>query len=494
MTLTNVDEDEAQACAVPRPRYPIHEPRSRTPKQAEGPPAGGDHGGRLALAVPAVADAIALGVAVLISQVGWFGAVYAATVLLILAAEGLHRLRICPRAADQAPRVVVAAAVPLLLVPLSPTAEPLITDLRMATFSAGLLVLCRMGAYAGLRAARRHGIARHRTLIVGTGPVARRIADFLGEHPELGSHPVGFVDDATPSDALGLPLLGTPAALTSLVERYRIRRVIVCDPATSDDDLVTILRAGGPMAADVCVVPRMSDLGTSVPRACLDDVWGIPLIPLRRWPHTWSARLVKRCFDVVIAAGLLIILSPLLGVLLVTVACGRGGCVLFRQSRVTRDGALASIVKLRTVRDRDHPDTSWAVPTEHCTRLGRWLRSTHLDELPQLVNVLRGDMSLVGPRPERPYFANRFALEIPRYDDRHRVLGGMTGWAQVHGLHGDTSIPDRARFDNQYIEHWSPWLDLVILGRTLTTVLRGFSPLPPHPLSANDVSIQGGRL
>ncbi|HKS50283.1 MAG TPA: sugar transferase, partial [Pseudonocardiaceae bacterium] len=119
--------------------------------------------------------------------------------------------------------------------------------------------------------------------------------------------------------------------------------------------------------------------------------------------------------------------------------------------------------------DHPDPDTRWVVLPEYTTRLGRWLRTTHLDELPQLFNVLRGDMSLVGPRPERPYFAARFAHQVPRYADRHRMRAGITGWAQVNGLHGDTCIAQRSRLDNFYIEHWSPWMDAVILVRTLCT-------------------------
>jgi lipopolysaccharide/colanic/teichoic acid biosynthesis glycosyltransferase len=128
-------------------------------------------------------------------------------------------------------------------------------------------------------------------------------------------------------------------------------------------------------------------------------------------------------------------------------------------------------LKLRTLTGHPDPDTSWTVTGQECSALGRWLRITHLDELPQLWNVLRGDMSLVGPRPERPYFVEQFGREIRRYSDRTRMPAGMTGWAQVHGLHGDTSIFERARFDNQYIEYWSPWLDVVILARTLGACL-----------------------
>ena len=183
--------------------------------------------------------------------------------------------------------------------------------------------------------------------------------------------------------------------------------------------------------------------------------------------------MLKRVFDVAGSAILLAVSAPLLLVLAAVVRLRFGKTALFRQTRATGNGRLAPILKLRTLADDDESDTRWTVDADHCTPLGRWLRATHLDELPQLLNVLRGEMSLVGPRPERPYFAERFNRDIPRYADRIRMPAGMTGWAQVNGLNGDTSIFERARFDNYYLEYWSPWLDLVILARTVVAVARG---------------------
>ena len=174
----------------------------------------------------------------------------------------------------------------------------------------------------------------------------------------------------------------------------------------------------------------------------------------------------------VAAAILLAAAAPLLGAMALVIKVRRRHPVFFRQVRVVGCGRLAEIIKLRTMGVHPDADTCWVVPPWQVTPLGRWLRATHLDELPQLINVLRGDMSLVGPRPERPYFAEKFGREIPRYDDRHRMRAGLTGLAQVHGLHGDTSIHERVRFDNLYIDNWSLWLDVVILARTLTTVAR----------------------
>lgn len=190
-----------------------------------------------------------------------------------------------------------------------------------------------------------------------------------------------------------------------------------------------------------------------------------------------SGAFAKRAFDIAGAAVLLVLAAPLLLVLAAAIRLQLRRPALFRQIRVVGGGRLAEITKLRTLGLRSDletiwdPDTCWAAPVQRCTSLGRFLRSTHLDELPQLVNVLRGDMSLVGPRPERPYFARQFGLEVPGYRDRSRMPAGLTGWAQVHGLNGDTSIHDRARLDNYYIENWSFWLDLTILARTLASTV-----------------------
>jgi lipopolysaccharide/colanic/teichoic acid biosynthesis glycosyltransferase len=164
--------------------------------------------------------------------------------------------------------------------------------------------------------------------------------------------------------------------------------------------------------------------------------------------------------------------APLMLALAVAIRLRSGQTALFRQARVTGEGRVAPILKLRTLAVHADHDTRWTA-AEHLSPFGRWLRATHMDELPQLVNVMRGDMSLVGPRPERPHFAERFSREIPRYAGRTRMPAGITGWAQVNGLNGDTSIFERARFDNYYVEYWSVWLDLVILARTLATVVRG---------------------
>jgi lipopolysaccharide/colanic/teichoic acid biosynthesis glycosyltransferase len=227
------------------------------------------------------------------------------------------------------------------------------------------------------------------------------------------------------------------------------------------------------LPADVCLATRLPGLGAAVPGGRLDEVWGVPLLPLRRSP--WAAqaplgRAVKRAFDVLAAAVLLVVTAPLVAVAALAVRLTLRRPALFRQVRVVGEGKLAEIVKLRTLGRHGDPDTSWSVPAGQCGALGRVLRITHIDELPQLVSVLRGDMSLVGPRPERPHFVRQFSEAVPGYTGRQRMPAGLTGWAQVHGLNGDTSISDRARFDNYYIEHWSFWLDLVVLGRTVTSI------------------------
>ena len=428
----------------------------------------------LLLALP-VADTVGLVTATVVTGVsrGTKGsllcALYIAVVLVVLAAGRQHRLRICLRVSDQAGRIVVATTVPVLaLIAWLPAPRVL----WLALCSGGLVLVCRGLLCTALRAAHRRGLLTESAVVVGAGTFGAYVADLMHQHPELGLRPMGLLDDGPPRRDLSVPSLGSPADLTDVVRELDIRRVIVCfSSAYRDEDIVALIHASRPLRADVYVVPRLYELGMAIPRGCLDEIWGIPLIPLRRSGHSPAALALKRVFDVVVSATLLVVTAPLMLALMIAIRLRTGHTALFRQARVTGKGRVVPIIKLRTLTAHGDHDTRWTA-AEHSRPLGRWLRSTHMDELPQLVNVMRGEMSLVGPRPERPYFAERFSREIPRYAGRTRMPAGMTGWAQVNGLNGDTSIFERTRFDNYYVEYWSVWLDLVILARTLAEVIR----------------------
>jgi exopolysaccharide biosynthesis polyprenyl glycosylphosphotransferase len=236
--------------------------------------------------------------------------------------------------------------------------------------------------------------------------------------------------------------------------------------------MVPVLRAGDRLACEILFVPRLYELH-SVTRDT-EVLWGVPLIRLRRAPFRSGAWTAKRAFDMVVSALALFLLAPIM-LLCAAMSWAETGSVLFRQTRVGLDGREFTLLKFCSLRPARSSEaaTHWNIGQDPRVRaLGRLLRRTSLDELPQLWNVLRGDMSLVGPRPERPHFVHEFTQQYPWYTARHRVPAGLTGWAQVHGLRGNTSIADRARFDNFYIENWSLWGDVKILLRTAGQVLR----------------------
>ena len=379
------------------------------------------------LALP-LADLIALACAAAITGLeGWRAAVYVAAAGAALAAGGLHRPRICLRVSDQAGRICAAVAVGVACVlPWTPAGQ----EGRLALSAAGLVLACRAMALAGLRAAHRRGWLTEAALLVGVGEAARQLAGLLQGHPELGLRPAGLLasGDATgpprpvPSpDAPWLPALGPLADLEAVLARHRISRVIVCPEATQGEDWAPVLRACRAAGADVCRTRRSAGLGEAVPRSGLDQVCGIPLLPLRGHRQLAARLALKRAFDLGAATVLLVLTAPLLIALAVVSRLQVRRPALFRQVRMVGPGKLAEIVKLRTVAGHSDPDTYWAPSERQCTRFGWILRASHLDELPQLVNVLRGDMSLVGPRPERPHFARQFAQEIPGYSDRQRM-------------------------------------------------------------------------
>lgn len=427
---------------------------------------------RLAPAIILFGDVVALFVAADVTGRAPLALAYSGLALVVLGASHAYRVPITPRASDGAPWVVARLALALLL--LTPIA--LLTDatdalLRGALLGVGLVAVGRVASWAVVRRLRRSRALLEPTVIVGGGRIGVAIARALSEDRSYGAVPIGFVDSA-PGDT-PYPVLGNIDELDGIISRRGVRRLIIAFGPGRDAELVKALRRALHHDIEVHVVPRFFDCGITSDGPDTDEVRGIPLYRVRcAAPHapTWRA---KRVLDVVVAGAVLAIAAPILGLVAMAVRLTSPGTVLFRQRRVGKNGRRFEMLKFRTLRHNDESDTQWSVNGDgRLTSIGRFLRRTSLDELPQLWNVLRGDMSLVGPRPERPFFAERFSARVEGYDDRHRLPVGVTGWAQVNGLRGDTSIEDRARFDNQYIENWSIWRDVVILGRTAGEVVR----------------------
>jgi exopolysaccharide biosynthesis polyprenyl glycosylphosphotransferase len=265
--------------------------------------------------------------------------------------------------------------------------------------------------------------------------------------------------------------------LARTVRRYGVRRVLVTVESTGDRETVAAMRAAVRLGCQVWLLPGLREHAglAARPRGGADHLWGYPCLRLPRPARRRPGWVVKRALDVLAAGTGLLLISPVLAACALAVRLDTGPGVLFRQQRTGLDGRVFTLLKFRTLRPvNEHESaTHWNIAhDQRMSRIGRLLRQSSLDELPQLWNVLRGDMTLVGPRPERPYFVMRFSQTDPEYADRHRVPVGLTGLAQVNGLRGDTSIEDRARFDNRYIESWSLWQDVKILLRTAALLLR----------------------
>ncbi len=418
-------------------------------------------------------DVLALGSTLVVTRPSEIvGFVYPLAVLVVLGLTGDYRYRLDRSALEEVPRLVARLAV--VAVPLALIAGSSSYDvLREAGWSAGLLFLGRCIAYAGIRARRRRrpGVA---TVVLGAGPVGQKVLDILEDHPEYGLRPIGIVDDAPMEE--GSPLLGRLADLETLRSRHAIGCLVVAFGPARSAALLSVLRDASADGMEIFVVPRFFELGVHYRGLATEDLWGVPLVRLRPAAERAAAWPMKRATDIIVSGFMLAVTLPLMAASAVLVRISSPGPILFRQLRVGRQGQLVPILKFRTL-PVDHVDQSWnASPGEYTTRIGRFLRRTCLDEIPQFWNVLRGDMSLVGPRPERGYLVEQFNETVDGYRDRHRLPVGLTGWAQVHGLRGETSLGDRARFDNQYIERWSFWRDIVILVRTTTAVLRTGPP------------------
>jgi Undecaprenyl-phosphate glucose phosphotransferase len=321
----------------------------------------------------------------------------------------------------------------------------------------------------------RAGIGLKRILIAGSGELGRLVADRILEHRELGYQIVGFVDDKASGDHLGyrgLPLLGTIDDTADISTREGIDQLYVALPPEQHVQMLRLIESTSREFVDVKVVPDL--LQVIALRARLEELDGLPVININDVPLQGLNTIVKRGIDIAISAAALLVLALPFWIIAALVKLTSKGDVFYRQERMGLDGKPFMIYKFRSMYEDAEAETGPVFASEEDPRrtpIGKLLRQSNIDELPQLWNVLKGDMSIVGPRPERPLFVAQFKNKIPQYMLRHKVKAGITGWAQVNGWRGNTSIEKRIEYDLYYIEHWSVKLDLKIMWLTL---LRGF--------------------
>jgi exopolysaccharide biosynthesis polyprenyl glycosylphosphotransferase len=339
-----------------------------------------------------------------------------------------------------------------------------------AWFLSFVLVIVGREAHRILTASvRRRGIARDNLLVVGSGRIARDIVERVHHNPDLGYHIVGVVtSNVKPKGHMaGIPVIGLYPNIPEIIDNYGVEQVIIALPdarRTEIVELVTLCQRG---RVDIKVYPDI--FAYMAGDMNVDDLGGTPLLTVRDIAlRGWKLSL-KRGLDFFGSLFGLIFLSPFLLLISLLIRLESKGPVFYTQIRMGLDGRPFPIIKFRSMRqDAEASGPGWTVKDDpRVTRVGAFLRRTELDELPQLINVLLGQMSLVGPRPERPIYVQQFREQIPRYMERHREKAGMTGWAQINGLRGDTSIAERTSYDLWYVENWSLWLDIKIILRTV---------------------------
>ena len=340
--------------------------------------------------------------------------------------------------------------------------------------STAALVATRIGFREVLRILRRRGLNLRYALVVGGGDVAAGLVERIDRHPELGLRVIGLLSPRADLDPVlrAVPRLGGYGDLSRILKERRVDQVLFALPLEDQASLPGLLAAVDSEMVDVRIVPDLLRFASL--RSGVEDFDGLPIVSLRTSPLVGWNVVLKRALDLVVGSLAALLALPLMAVIALLIKLTDGGPVLYRQERMGLDGRVFRMLKFRSMRVDAEAETGpvWArYGDTRVTWIGRILRRTSLDELPQLWNVLKGEMSLTGPRPERPVLVERFRAELPGYMLRHKIKAGMTGWAQVHGWRGDTSLEKRLEHDLYYIEHWSLALDLKILWLTLW---RGF--------------------
>ena len=397
-----------------------------------------------------------------------------AVVFALLLVRGHFRVRMVPDTLSRVPLIVVAVATggsAAMLVAAAP-----ILGQPGLKFFVGLLGALFVGSLAGhglgvmfVRRLWRRGRLRASAIVLGSDDLTREMAIEIDLRKDYGVDVVALVDDASSGRATAQDVVRQLAKTTELTGADRL----IIGPASGPEDrsAVQAARWAAAHGLAVFVVPRFFEMGLGLDSMAPDRARGYPLVRVQRAAHPQMSILMKRTFDVVCSALVLLLMSPVAAVVALLIKATSSGPVFFAQERVGQGNRPIMIHKFRSMTASETSDTEWTADTR-ITTVGGWLRRSNLDELPQLWSILRGDMSLVGPRPERPAFVKRFRAEIDDYDDRHRMPVGLTGLAQIAGLRGDTSIAERVKYDNLYIDQWSLGGDFQILAKTLIAMVR----------------------
>jgi Undecaprenyl-phosphate glucose phosphotransferase len=399
---------------------------------------------------------------------------------------GLYALRRGVSRIDEAFKIVVAISLGLIGSMVVGYLLPTVTGNRVP-FTPLVLVLCWAAAVGAtiflrllyrtaLHMARRRGFDTRRVVIVGAREPGQVIADTITRAPELGYRVQGFLSDSVPVGTVvhEIPVLGRTNSLGRVVRATQADEVIIALSGRSSFEVLDIVALAEDEAVEIKIYPDAFQLIVNN-EVTVGDVSGLPLLPVKNVAlNNPLNRGMKRALDIVVAALVLVCFSPIMLLIALLIRLESPGPVFFIQERVGLDGKPFPTIKFRTMRPDAPALGSWTVENDpRITALGAFLRRYSLDELPQFMNVLRGEMSVVGPRPEQPVWVEKFSQSIPRYVRRHKQKAGITGLAQVNGLRGDTSVEERTRYDLYYVENWSLLFDIKIIIKTAVGVISG---------------------
>lgn len=337
--------------------------------------------------------------------------------------------------------------------------------------ATGLLTIGRLVHARVQWRAQARGVGDDRVLLVGAGEVGQMILQKIITNPKLGFQVVGIIDNSNRRSVMNVPVIGAIADIPRVIDEYAVDEVIIGLPESSHQEIVGIISLCEREKVGIRVFPDVFQIMAS--EVTIGDLGGLPLLTIRDVALQGWRLTLKRGMDVILSSIGLVLISPFMLFIALLIKLDSPGAVFYSQERMGLDARPFRIVKFRSMRqDAEQQGPGWTQEDDpRRTKLGTFLRRFNIDELPQLFNVLIGDMSLVGPRPERPIYVEQFRQRIPRYMDRHREKAGMTGWAQVNGLRGDTSIAERTKYDLWYIENWSLTLDIKIILRTIVQTI-----------------------